>query len=173
MTTKLLKVFLPVVLVLALTVGGLYAVKTHLRQSEPRHTGGASVGATLPDFALEDLNGQKRNVSRLGSKVLLINFWASWCDACIVEMPSIVELRRAYRDRGFDVVAVNVDENAETVVPVLAKRLGIDFPVYVDRDGSLSELFDVHAIPLTVLIDRDRKVLLIHNGDRDWNAEDI
>ena len=89
------------------------------------------------------------------------------------EMPSLVQLRDQYASKGFEVLGVNVDENPGQVVPDATKKLGIKFPVYTDKNNSLAEMFDVHAIPLSVLIDKNRKILLVESGGRDWNAEDI
>ncbi|MCM2277616.1 MAG: redoxin family protein [Oligoflexia bacterium] len=173
-TNRLIKILAPVAFILSLALGGLFAVKSQLKRGAPESSAAhLSEGAQLPDFTVPVFGGGKMTVSELKAKVVLVNFWASWCEACIVEMPSIIELRKSYKDRGLEVLAINVDEKPEAVVPRMTKQLGIDFPVYVDQDGALSELFDVHAIPLTVLIDANRKVLLIHNGERDWNSEEI
>lgn len=91
----------------------------------------------------------------------------------MVEMPSILEARRSYKDRGFEVVAVNMDEHPDLVVPGALKDLKIDFPVYVDTEGKLAEIFEVHTIPLTVVMDAKRRVLMIHNGENDWNGADF
>ncbi|MGZ3698075.1 MAG: TlpA disulfide reductase family protein, partial [Bdellovibrionota bacterium] len=111
--------------------------------------------------------------SELKPKVTLVNFWATWCEACMEEMPSILKLRGRFKDRGFEVVAVNVDENPEAVLPATLKQLGIDFPVYIDKEGQVAGLFDVHAIPLTVMINSSRKVLLVQDGERNWMDEDL
>jgi thiol-disulfide isomerase/thioredoxin len=131
------------------------------------------VGATLPDFALQQFGGSLTTASKLSGKVFLINFWATWCEACLVEMPSIVETRRMYKDKGFDVVAINVDETPDLAVPNALSELKIDFPVYVDVEGKLAQIFEVNTIPLTVLMDSDRKILMIHNGESDWNSPEF
>jgi thiol-disulfide isomerase/thioredoxin len=167
-----------VAVIVAAAVGGLLFIKSQVRN--PMHPEGEAppeiaVGATLPDFELVPLGGgQPVASSRLGARVILVNFWATWCEACMIEMPSIEKLRAAYRSRGFEVVAVNVDENPDAVVPRVIKQLGLSFPIYVDKDARLAELFDVHAIPLTVILDnRTRKILFIESGERDWNGADI
>jgi len=131
------------------------------------------VGSVLPDFHLHAQGSSPIRVSSLKKKVLVINFWASWCDSCLVEMPSLVRLREGIKDTSFEVIGVNVDENPETVIPRLKEKLKISFPLYGDTDQKLSALFDVHAIPLTVIVDRDRKILHVEAGERDWNSQDI
>ena len=115
----------------------------------------------------------KTELSDIKAKVILVNFWATWCEACMVEMPSIVQLRNEYKDKGFEVVGVNLDENFEAVVPKATKELGITFPVFSDVEGKITDYFDVHAIPLTVILGAGRKILFIENGDRNWNDQDI
>jgi thiol-disulfide isomerase/thioredoxin len=131
------------------------------------------VGAVLPDFALTRADGANTTISKVGGKVTLVNFWASWCEACTVEMPSIVKLRDSYQAKGFEVVAVNVDENPAEVLPQMLPQLGIRFPVFIDPEGKLAGLFDVHAIPLTVIMDSSRKILYVESGDRDWNGTEV
>ena len=165
------KVILPVLAVLALVLAGLQMLKSSL----PTRTVTAEmqVGSKVPDFILQQFQGGKVGSADLKGKVILVNFWATWCEACMVEMPSLIKLRNSYKERGFEMVSINVDENPESVIPATLKQLGIDFPIYTDAGGKLAELFDVHAIPLTVIIDKDHKVLLIESGERDWNGSDI
>jgi thiol-disulfide isomerase/thioredoxin len=142
-------------------------------QGEEGDVATTKVGATLPDFSLQTLEGKKLKFSELGAKVVLLNFWATWCEACVVEMPSIVKLNQMYKDKGLKVVAVNLDDKPAAVVPKAVRQLKIDFPIYIDADGSLANLFDVHAIPLTIIMDKDRKVLHVEGGERDWTDDDI
>ena len=173
----LFKILLPVIILIGLVVGALTMVKSQVTSKE---NGGAEnirfvlkTGSTLPDFELQQFQGKSQKASELGAKVLLVNFWATWCEACMVEMPSIIKLRQTYHSRGFEVAAVNVDQNPEAVVPRTVSKLGFDFPVYVDQGQKLSELFDIEAIPLTVLMDQNRKILMVENGERDWFGSDI
>ena len=103
--------------------------------------------------ALPFLKGEAVNASSLKSKISLINFWATWCEACMVEMPSIVKVYQGYKDRGFDVVAVDLDTNPSAVLPHTMQKYGMNFNVYTDEDSKLADLFQVQAIPLSVVID--------------------
>lgn len=175
----LMKALVPLVVVLAIVVVGLQVVKYKLNSGvtpRPETEGDVATlkeGATLPDFDLQTLDGKKLKYSEIGAKVVLLNFWATWCEACVVEMPSIVKLHQMYKDKGLTVVAVNLDEKPESVVPKAAKQLKIDFPVYVDAGGKLADLFDVHAIPLTIIMNKDRKVLYVEGGERDWTDSEM
>lgn len=172
---SVLRILAPVAAIVALAGGGLFALSRLAREPEGDHAP-IVAGATLPDFELQTLDGARSKFSDLragGTKVIMINFWATWCASCVVEMPSIVQLRRSFKDKGFEVLAINVDENPAAVVPKAVRELGIDFPVYVDPETKLAALFDVHAIPLTVIIDGSGKVLFVESGERNWNGSDI
>ncbi len=177
--TTLVKALVPLVIIFAIVVVGLQLVKYKLNSGAPaRQESQGDVatlkeGAVLPDFDLQTLDGKKLKYSDLGAKVVLLNFWATWCEACIVEMPSIVKLNQMYKDKGLTVVAVNLDEKPDAAVPRAVKQLKIDFPVYVDASGTLANLFDVHAIPLTIIMNKDRKVLYVEGGERDWTDSEM
>jgi thiol-disulfide isomerase/thioredoxin len=172
---SLIKVMVPLVVILVLVVGGLSYVKSQMggKHLETQAQEQLAVGKTLPDFVLKRFGPGSIKASELKSKVLLINFWATWCEACMVEMPSIIRLRKHYADRGLGVAEINVDDNPDVALPSVLKKLGIDFPVYVDEGQKLSEAFDVHAIPLTVIVDKNFKVVLIESGERNWNGDDV
>jgi thiol-disulfide isomerase/thioredoxin len=133
-----------------------------------------NVGATMPDFELRRFGDGKVRFSSLNQKVVLINFWATWCEPCRTEMPSIARLRAAYKDKGFDVMAINIDEDPDSVVPPALKAMALkDLPIYTDQEGRASDIFQVEAVPLTVILNHDRKILLVETGERDWNDKEI
>src|SRR5215218_5360987 len=133
---SLLKILLPILAIVGVIVGSLFLLRNQL--SNPANDGtqpSIEIGGQLQDFKLLPFGAnEEKNFSSLGSKVYLVNFWATWCEACMVEMPSIVKLYEAYKGKGFDVIGINVDDNPEIVLPKALKQLGITFPVYIDRD---------------------------------------
>jgi thiol-disulfide isomerase/thioredoxin len=167
------KVFLPIVIILVLIVVALMVVKASVKKDSRLNSQPIEMveGAEVPDFELTALDGSKKSLSDLSHKLYMVNFWATWCEACIEEMPSMVALREKYASKGFEILAINVDENPAQAVPPILKEFGIQFPVFTDSQNQLSELFDVHAIPLSVMINDDRKIVLIESGGRDWNDE--
>ena len=169
------RIFIPIVVILVVVVGSLMAIKANVKKEHKESVQAVELneGGQVPNFDLEPLQGNKVQVGDLSHKVMMINFWATWCEACMEEMPSIVALREKYSSKGFEVVSINVDENPEKVVPPTVKSLNMKFPIYQDKSNTLSEMFDVHAIPLTVVINHDRKILMVESGGRDWNAEDV
>lgn len=181
---NLIKALLPVLVIILVVVGALYVIKAQMPQkgansaasTESQQAGQpqtAQIGATLPDFQLDGIAGTKSaKLSEFQKGVTLVNFWATWCEACMEEMPSLVQLRNEYKDKGFEVVGVNLDENGETVVPKTIKQLKIQFPIFQDPDNKIAEYFDVHAIPLSVILNKDRKILYIENGERNWNDQE-
>lgn len=169
--TSILKVILPVLVIVGGAVLALSLLKKHAVPAG--HPAPAHEGQVLEDVTLTRFGGEKTQLSAFKGKVFLVNFWASWCSACMIEMPSIVKLWNEFKDQGLEVVAVNVDENPGAVVPEITKRLSMWFPILVDQENQLADIFDVHAIPTTIVLDRNRKVLLIDSGERDWNSSEV
>lgn len=165
-------VLAPVVLIVLAAYGALSWVKS-LKKGGDTHTADVTIGSTVADYSFKDLDGVERKLSSFlvpqgGNRVVLINFWASWCEACIAEMPSINKLRATYKDQGFEVIGVNLDEKPAAVVPAAVKNLKMLFPIFADPEAEIADTLDVHAIPFTILVDRNRKLLHFQSGDRDW-----
>ena len=137
--------------------------------------GGASALATAaplapttlaPDFTLRTLDGQKLRLGEQRGRVVLVNFWATWCGPCRQEMPHLNKLYEKYKASGFVLLGVNVDDDSAQAVGV-ATKLGVTFPVLPDADKRVSRQYDLSAMPSTVLIDRDGKVRFVHRGYRE------
>jgi peroxiredoxin len=119
--------------------------------------------APAPDFTLRTLEGQNLRLGEQRGRVVLVNFWATWCGPCRQEMPHLNRLYEKYRGSGFVLLGVNVDEDTRSAVGV-ASKLGVKFPVLPDNDKTVSRLYDLRAMPSTVLIDRDGRVRYLHRG---------
>ena len=171
------KTLVPVALIVVLAAGGIFLMRGKMTQSGSQSTSSTAsyapieirVGSQLPDFVLKKFGAGEIKASQLSSRVTLINFWATWCEPCVIELPSLVKLHEKFKAKGFDIVAINVDENPEQVLPRAIQKYGLSFGVYLDPGQKLSELFDVQNIPLTVVMDRERKILFVEPGGRDWN----
>lgn len=137
--------------------------------------GAENAGRPLPgEFELTPFGGgEPVKLSRFKGKTVLINFWASWCEACMEEMPSIVKLQQTLGPSGFAVVSVNVDEDPDKKVPKIIERFKIPFPVYVDKSEKLAAAFNVVAIPYNIVAGPDQKVAWTESGERDWASEDV
>jgi peroxiredoxin len=116
-----------------------------------------------PDFSLHAMSGPNMRLKDQRGRVVMVNFWATWCAPCRQEMPQLNRLYEKYRSSGFVLLGVNVDEDSSKAAEVAAK-LGITFPVLLDADKSVSKLYDLSTMPSTVLIDRDGKVRYVHRG---------
>lgn len=124
------------------------------------------------ELVLPDLDGQERGLDELRGKVVLVNFWASWCTPCLEEMPSIQRLGDALREKPFIVVGVNVGE-AELRVKAIARRLGIAFPVLLDRDSAVFERWGATVLPTTYLLDGAGVVRYVGRGPLEWDSNEI
>ena len=123
-----------------------------------------------PDFTLRSLEGQNLRLQEQRGKVVLLNFWATWCGPCREEMPQLNRLFDKYRNSGFNLLGVNVDEDPKNAASV-ASKLGVKFPVLLDNDKQVSKLYELSSMPSTVLIDRDGRVRFLHKGYREGYAE--
>jgi len=122
-----------------------------------------------PVFSLLDLTGKKVQLQAFRGKLVLLNFFATWCGPCREEMPGMERLFRAHRDQGFVVVAVNLQESAKTVRPFV-QELKLSFPTVLDVEGSASREYGVRALPVTFLIGRDGNIVWRAIGGRDWES---
>ncbi|CAG1019890.1 glutathione peroxidase [Burkholderiaceae bacterium] len=122
--------------------------------------------ALAPDFTLRTMGGPNLRLHEQRGHVVLVNFWASWCGPCRQEMPHLNRLYEKYRSSGFQLLGVNIDEDAR-VATELAAKLGVKFPVLLDSEKKVSRLYDMSAMPATIVIDRDGRVRYIHRGFRD------
>ena len=116
-----------------------------------------------PDFTLRTLEGKNLRLGEQRGRVVLVNFWATWCGPCRQEMPHLNKLYDKYRASGFMLLGVNVDEDTRNAAAV-ADKLGVRFPVLPDADKRVSKQYDLSAMPSTVLIDRDGRVRHVHRG---------
>ncbi len=126
----------------------------------------ATVGAAAPDFTLRALDGPNLRLQEQRGKVVLVNFWATWCGPCRKEMPHLNRLADKYRASGLVLLGVNVDDDVRNATDVAAK-LGVKFPVLFDTDKKVSRLYDLNSMPSTLVIDRNGRVRFVHRGYQD------
>jgi peroxiredoxin len=119
----------------------------------------------MPDFTLPDVNGQTVKLSDVckDNQVVMINFWASWCTPCRMEMPDFEELYRSNKANGFTILAINVDKDRAKADAYL-KTKPVSFPVLIDKDGELSKRFNIESLPTTILLRHDGKVAEVYEG---------
>jgi len=121
-----------------------------------------------PDFTLPTLSAVPVRLSDLRGKVVLLNFWVTWCGSCRAEMPTIDALYRRYKNRGLEVLAVNLDAATTSKVQALVGELGVAFRIGLDPSSSIARTYRVAGLPTTYLIDRAGNVVVQEVGARDW-----
>jgi len=125
-----------------------------------------------PELILPDMSGQPRNLGEFADKVLLINFWASWCTPCLEEMPGIRRLIEAMHDKPFAVIGVNVGE-AQRRVQATLKRFEIDFTVLLDKDSAVFKGWGATVLPTAYVLDRSGRLRYIGRGPLEWDRADL
>jgi peroxiredoxin len=129
----------------------------------------AALLAASPPLELTDANGTKHRLSDYRGKVVLLNFWATWCEPCRDELPSIERLRAALARRPFVVLAVQMGGSARTARDT-AEGLGLRFPLLLDRDSRATAAWGVKTLPTSFLIGPDGAVAFSHVGALDWST---
>lgn len=123
----------------------------------------AKIEGKAPDFTLKSLHGDNVKLSEQRGNVVMINFWASWCGPCRQEMPLLNDMYLRYRDLGFTLLGVNVEEDS-TDAKKMVTELKVAFPVLFDTQNAVSKLYNVEAMPSTILVDRDGNMRFLHRG---------
>lgn len=129
----------------------------------PARAGSAPAPAPAPDFSLPARAGGELSLAGLRGNVVLINFWATWCGPCRQEMPYLEQIWQRYKGLGFTLLGVNVEEDSAGAVKWL-EQVPVSFPVLFDRENRVSRLYDVTAMPSTVIVDRRGQVRFVHYG---------
>ena len=128
-------------------------------------------GTPAPAFELPLVGGGPTlSVKQLRGKVVLLNFWATWCKPCEDEMPAMERLYRALAGSDFELVAVSVDED-EAVVSAFANRLGLSFPILMDSSKKAAIAYQTFRFPESLLVGRDGVVLERYVGPKDWDSD--
>jgi len=120
-------------------------------------------GKLAPDFALKSSTGENLRLSEYRGDIVMINFWATWCGPCRQEMPLLDELYTRYARVGFNLLGVNIDDDSRRAMQMI-EELGVTFPVLFDARKEVSKLYEVEAMPVTILVDREGNVRHVHHG---------
>jgi peroxiredoxin len=146
-----------VVVVLAMLFAGKYLKRT----SAPSVSAAGSVsGLPAPDFALKDVNGHAFRLSDLRGKAVVLNFWATWCPPCKIEIPWFVDLQKQYGPEGLQIVGVDMDDNAKPEeIAAFVKNMSINYTVLMGNDQVGDQYGGVQALPTTFYIGRDGKLV--------------
>ncbi len=123
-----------------------------------------------PSYGSTTMTGVSLGSDDLSGKLVLLNFWATWCPPCRLEMPSMEKLYQEFKRNGLEIVAVNFMEQEKSIQSYL-KESGFTFPVLLDKNGEIAQRYGVHALPITFLIGRKGNVIAKSMGYKDWYTE--
>lgn len=133
---------------------------------------GPRVGTTAPNFQLWDLDGNPISLSEYQGWVVLVNFWATWCGPCRVEMPAMERLYREFNSKGFEILAVSTDPQGIAVTRPFKESLGLSFPILHDSDYRVGIAYGARTLPITFLVDRQGMIRHRIFGARDWGSQE-
>lgn len=129
-------------------------------------------GGRTPPLVLSELDGGSFDLAAHRGKVVLVNFWATWCEPCRDEMPALGRLQKKLGGKGFVVLAVNVDE-PESRVRKFLEQMPLGFPVLVDPERKATKAWNVRILPASFIIDRDGRIRYAAVGELDWDGDAV
>ena len=142
-------------MLLSLVLIGLVGCHSAGPPQPTKHIAPGEVGSNLPEFSVKDLQGNPLSSADLRGKVVLIDFWATWCQPCKKEMPGYQKLADEYGSRGFVVIGFKFDTMADIEDPIqFAKQIGVHYPFAVATDGVKQKFGGIEGLPTTILYDR-------------------
>ena len=163
-----MKLFAAILLMAAVLGGCSSSLTTRAAEAS------ANSRKAAPDFSLTGTNGVSVKLSNYRGKVVLLNFWATWCGPCKAEIPWFVEFEKLYKDRGFAMLGVSMDEDGWQAVQPFVKQRAINYPVMIGNDRVAQLYGGIDSLPSTFLIDREGRIASMHLGlvsRHDYEAE--
>lgn len=153
---------------------GYSGSSTSSSDSQPAHLkrGWPKIGTLSPPFQLVDLEGNRLALSDYLGKVVVLNFWATWCGPCRVEMPAMEQLHQDLEKEGLVVLAVSVDAQGIVVTRPFQEALGLTFSILHDSDYQVGAAYGARTLPMTYLLDREGIIRHRIFGARDWNGKE-
>ena len=172
--SKRLSIFLGLIVVLGVASGAVYFTQGSKENStkNPATTAKESPkeGFLAPQFALYDLNGNLVRLSDFKGKVVLLNFWATWCSPCKREIPSLDRLYQMRKDKGFEIVAVNAERASASQIASFAEKYRMSFPILLNPQRDVGSKYWVRAIPTSFLLDKNGVIRWKIVGGREWES---
>lgn len=151
-----------VVLIVAVTVAAVLVARFrsyHRASAAATSLSFNGNGQTAPDFGLESLEGKTIHLSDFRGKAVLLNFWATWCQPCKIEMPWFEQLQRQYGSQGLQVIGVAMDDASKEDIAKFAKNLGVEYPILIGKESVGDSYGGVQFLPATFYVGRDGKIV--------------
>jgi len=144
------------ILVLVLAAGWIWVTRVPAGRATSGDISAPRTGFQAPGFSLDSSSGEIITLSEQNDKIILVNFWASWCPPCRAEMPAIQQVYQDYKDDGLVVLGINATNQDDiTAVKSFVAENQLSFPILFDRDGEVSRQYNLHALPTSYFIDQD------------------
>ena len=161
---------LVLIVVIALVGASVYLVSSSGSRPSSEWVNSVVAGGVAPDFQLEDSEGTQVSLSALRGKIVLVNFWATWCPPCIEEMPSMERLNEVMAGDDFVMLAINTEENGRSVVPAFLQKTPYTFPILYDDKGVVQKRYGVFKFPESFIILKDGTIAEKIIGPLDWSS---
>ncbi|HZU22459.1 MAG TPA: TlpA disulfide reductase family protein, partial [Terriglobales bacterium] len=147
-----------IVIVIAVMIWSAVRVSQR-RGPQPAVTPGATlIGKTAPNFQLTTLDGKQVSLTDFRGKAVLLNFWATWCGPCRIEMPWFVDLQKKYAPQGFEIVGVAMDDSGEKAIKEFTQQVGTNYTILLGKDA-IGDAYGVEGMPTSFFIARDGKII--------------
>jgi peroxiredoxin len=155
------------VFLMLLTIQAVFSSAVHAGK-EPLHPVSGSPAAA--DFTLRDVDGQQHTLSAYRGKIVIVNFWATWCPPCRFELPAMEKVWNRVKNKDVIILGINVGEDADTIFTFTADY-PVTFPLLMDTDSSVIRKYPVIGLPTTFVIDTSGRLVYKAIGTRDWNED--
>ncbi|MFW2330860.1 MAG: TlpA family protein disulfide reductase [Nitrospinota bacterium] len=163
--------------IIALVATGLYRINKALEEpiakiSDMRQPTSKLIGLTAPSFSIPTFKGNKLSLADYEGKIVLLNFWATWCKPCVEEIPSMKELKKELNSDDFALISVSIDQKLGDITEFI-KKIDIPFPIGLDPKEEVSAKYETTGIPETFLLDRNLAVIYHVAGAGDWSHPEV
>jgi len=155
---------LALAVILSLSQSGILRADGLSTVGAPAPDADAAASSKAPAWVLQDVDGKTVKSSDFAGKVVILDFWATWCPPCKAEIPGFIDLQKKYGDKGVEVIGISLDQEGPSAVKPFMKQLGMNYPVVMGDDKIVQDFSDIEAIPTTFIIDRSGNVVSKHVG---------
>lgn len=172
MDSKPISIYIPYA-IFATVLFSIFAAALNKAELEPFKVEYPSEAFLAPAFELESLNGGKVSLLDYRGKVVFINFWATWCSTCEVEMPSMEKLYRKYKNHGFEMLTISVDKDQSLIEPFM-KKYDLTFPVLLDPKSKVAKKdYKTTGVPETFIVNKEGIIVYKKIGPDDWATDEM